>query len=113
MGPRGSPSPKDLVEACENLLGAEGLQDEVRKLMGEEASRGETSNGKIQACGSHCLSNLGSSLVEFGESTRDCSPGHAGKEGPHLAMSGESRPSASQLLAFSPGKEQAAGVWET
>ena len=31
------------------------------------------------------------SLVEFGESTRDCSPGHAGKEGPHLAMSGESR----------------------
>ena len=29
------------------------------------------------------LSNLGSSLVEFGESTRDCSPGHAGKEGPH------------------------------
>ena len=35
MGPRGSPSPKDLVEACENLLGAEGLQDEVRKLMGE------------------------------------------------------------------------------
>ena len=27
------------------------------------------------------LSNLGSSLVEFGESTRDCSPGHAGKEG--------------------------------
>ena len=37
------------------------------------------------------LSNLGSSLVEFGESTRDCSPGHAGKEGPHLAMSGESR----------------------
>ena len=37
------------------------------------------------------FSNLGSSLVEFGESTRDCSPGHAGKEGPHLAMSGESR----------------------
>ena len=37
------------------------------------------------------LSNLGSSLVEFGESTRDCSPGDAGKEGPHLAMSGESR----------------------
>ena len=37
------------------------------------------------------LSNLGSSLVEFGESTRDCSPGHAGKEGPHLAMLGESR----------------------
>ena len=32
------------------------------------------------------LSNLGSSLVEFGESTRDCSPGHAGKEGPHIVM---------------------------
>ena len=29
--------------------------------------------------------------MEFGESTRDCSPGHAGKEGPHLVMSGESR----------------------
>ena len=24
--------------------------------------------------------------VEFGERTRDCSLGHAGKEGPHLAM---------------------------
>ena len=32
------------------------------------------------------LSNLGSSLVEFGESTRDCSPGHAGKEGPQWAL---------------------------
>ena len=29
--------------------------------------------------------------LPFGERTRDCSPGHAGKEGPHLAMSGESR----------------------
>ena len=29
--------------------------------------------------------------VEFGERTRDCSPGHAGKEGPHLAMKGASR----------------------
>ena len=28
--------------------------------------------------------------VKFGERTWDCSPGHAGKEGPHLAMSGES-----------------------
>ena len=37
------------------------------------------------------FSNLGSSLVEFGESTRDCSPGHAGKEGPHLEMMGSSR----------------------
>ena len=26
--------------------------------------------------------------VEFGERTRDCSLGHAGKEGPHLAMTG-------------------------
>ena len=29
--------------------------------------------------------------VEFGERTRDCSPGHAGKEGHHLAMKGASR----------------------
>ena len=28
--------------------------------------------------------------VEFGERTRDCSPGQAGKEGPHLAMTGAS-----------------------
>ena len=27
----------------------------------------------------------------FGESTRDCSPGHAGKEGPHLSMMGASQ----------------------
>ena len=26
--------------------------------------------------------------VEFGERTRDCAPGHAGKEGPHLTMTG-------------------------
>ena len=26
--------------------------------------------------------------MEFGERTQDCSPGHAGKEGPHLAMTG-------------------------
>ena len=26
--------------------------------------------------------------MEFGERTRDCSPGHAGKEGPHIAMKG-------------------------
>ena len=26
--------------------------------------------------------------VEFGERTRDCSLGHAGKEGPHLTMTG-------------------------
>ena len=30
-----------------------------------------------------------------------------------LLWPGRASPSASQLLAFSPGKEQAAGVWET
>ena len=29
--------------------------------------------------------------LQFGERTRNCSPGQTGKEGPHLAMSGESR----------------------
>ena len=29
--------------------------------------------------------------LQFGERTRDCSPGHAGKEGPHLEMTGASR----------------------
>ena len=29
--------------------------------------------------------------VEFGERTRDCCPGHAGKEGPHLTMTGAFR----------------------
>ena len=29
--------------------------------------------------------------VEFGQKNRNGSPGHAGKEGPHLAMMGESR----------------------
>ena len=29
--------------------------------------------------------------VEFGQRTRDCCLGHAGKEGPHLAMTGASR----------------------
>ena len=29
--------------------------------------------------------------MEFGERTRDCSLGHAGKEGPHLTMMGVSR----------------------
>ena len=28
--------------------------------------------------------------LQFGERTRDCSPGHAGKEGPHLVMTGVS-----------------------
>ena len=26
--------------------------------------------------------------MEFGERTRDCTPGHAGKEGPHLTVTG-------------------------
>ena len=30
-----------------------------------------------------------------------------------LLWPGQASPSASQLLAFSPGQEQAAGVWET
>ena len=29
--------------------------------------------------------------LPFGERTRDCSPGHAGKEGPHLARTGASQ----------------------
>ena len=29
--------------------------------------------------------------LEFGERTRDCTPGHAGKEGPHLTKTGGSR----------------------
>ena len=29
--------------------------------------------------------------VEFGKRTRDCTPGHEGKEGPHFAMAGASR----------------------
>ena len=28
--------------------------------------------------------------VKFGERTRDCSPGQAGKEGPHLSLTGAS-----------------------
>ena len=28
--------------------------------------------------------------LQFGERTRDCSPGQAGKKGPHLAMTGAS-----------------------
>ena len=29
--------------------------------------------------------------MEFGERTRDCSPGHAGKEGPQLVITGACR----------------------
>ena len=35
--------------------------------------------------------SAGSASREDGERTRDCSPGHAGKEGPHLEMTGASR----------------------
>ena len=41
--------------------------------------------------------------VEFGERTQDCSLGPAGKEGPHLVMTGESRgfiPAAVQRMEF-------------
>ena len=44
--------------------------------------------------------------VEFGERTQDCSPGHAGKEGPHFAMTGASRGfsrAAAPMSGFSRG----------
>ena len=44
--------------------------------------------------------------MEFGERIRDCSPGHAGKEGPQLAMTGASRgfsPAAAPVSDFSRG----------
>ena len=39
------------------------------------------------------LRNLGKGVkppLQFGERTQDCSPGQAGKEGPHIAMTGAS-----------------------
>ena len=39
--------------------------------------------------------------------------GMTGSPMPKDRGGGDAEPSASQLLAFSPGKEQAAGVWET
>ena len=44
--------------------------------------------------------------VEFGEKTRDCSLGHAGNEGPHHAITGESwgfSPVAAPVWGFSRG----------
>ena len=39
--------------------------------------------------------------MEFGKRIRDSSPGHAGKEGPHLAMTG----------AYGEFSQAAASVW--
>ena len=50
--------------------------------------------------------------LQFGERTRDCSPGQAGKEGPHLAMSGESRGfsgAAVPVWGFSQGTTRSLG----
>ena len=44
--------------------------------------------------------------MEFGKRIRDSSPGHAGKEGPHLAMTGaygEFSQAAASVWAFSRG----------
>ena len=44
--------------------------------------------------------------VKFGERTRDCSPGQAGKEGPHLSLTGAScgfSRTAAPLCVFSRG----------
>ena len=47
---------------------------------------------EIQEGGDICILLKGvKPPVEFGERTRDCSPGHAGKEGHHLVMKGASR----------------------
>ena len=50
--------------------------------------------------------------VKFGERTRDCSPGQAGKEGPHLAMSGASHgfpQAAAPVGVFSRGTTRTSG----
>ena len=50
--------------------------------------------------------------VEFGERTRDCSLGHAGKEGPHLAMTGAScwfSRAAAPVWGFSRGRRGSSG----
>ena len=52
------------------------------------------------------------SPVEFGERTRDCSPDHAGKEDPHLPMTGASRGfprAAAPLWGFSRGTTGSSG----
>ena len=50
--------------------------------------------------------------VDFGERTRYCSPGHAEKEGPHLAMTGASRGfsrAEAQVWCFPRGKAGSSG----
>ena len=50
--------------------------------------------------------------LQFGERTRDCSPGHAGKEGPHLARTGASQGfprAAAPVGVFSRGKTRISG----
>ena len=50
--------------------------------------------------------------LQFGERTRDCSPGHAGKEGPHLEMTGASRGfsrAAAPVWGFSRGTTGSSG----
>ena len=59
------------------------------------------------------LSGLkGVNPLQFGERTRDCSPGHAGKEGPHLEMTGASRGfsrAAAPVWGFSRGTTGSSG----
>ena len=50
--------------------------------------------------------------LQFGERTRDCSPGQAGKEGPHLAMTGASHgfpQAAAPMGVFSRGTTRTSG----
>ena len=50
--------------------------------------------------------------LQFGERTRDCSPGHAGKEGPHLARTGASQGfprAAAPVGVFSQGTTRISG----
>ena len=50
--------------------------------------------------------------LPFGERTRDCSPGHAGKEGPHFAMTGASHGfsrAATPVWGFSRGTTGSSG----
>ena len=50
--------------------------------------------------------------LQFGERTRDCSPGHAGNEGPHLARTGASQSfprAAAPVGIFSRGTTRSSG----
>ena len=50
--------------------------------------------------------------LQFGEKTRDCSPGQAGKEGPHLTMTGASHGfprAAAPVGVFSRGTTRTSG----